>query len=171
MAPAAVIERVEQEIRKLDPEMPISEAQTMDDVLEGATGFWGYRLGAWLSGVMGFVGLALALVGVYGVVSYAARLRTREIGIRIALGADARDVLRLVMGRGLVLVGCGVLAGIAMASVLSELMSRALPGTIEANPVVFVGATVFLSAVALCASYIPARRAMRLDPIGALRHE
>lgn len=171
MPASTLMDRVQQEIRLLDPEMPVSEAQMMDDALEGATGFWGYRLGAWLSGVMGFVGLALAMVGVYGVVSYAAKSRTREIGIRMALGASGRDIHRLILGRSLMLVGMGVLAGMSGAWLMSILMSRALPGTISANPPVFLSAGGFLALVALCASYIPARRATHLDAARALRHE
>jgi macrolide transport system ATP-binding/permease protein len=163
--------RVEGEIRALDPGMPLSEARMMEDALEGATGLWGFRLGAYLSGVMGLMGLALAIVGVYGVVSYTARQYTREIGIRMALGADARDVLRLVLERGVVLVGCGVMAGFAGAWIVTRLMNRSLSGTIEADPAVFAATSAFVGAVALWACYVPARRATRLDPIDALRHE
>jgi putative ABC transport system permease protein len=170
--PAEVfLKRVESEIRALDPELPISETRTMEDALEGWSGFWGFRIGAYLSGAMGLVGLALAVVGVYGVVSYAAGQRTHEIGIRMALGAQARDVLRLVLGQGLALVATGVLVGIAGAWVLARLMSRSLSGSVQADAAAFVAASVFLAALALWACYVPARRAMRLDPVGALRHE
>ena len=166
-----LITRVENEVRALDPGMPLSEARMMGDALEGATGLWGFRLGAYLSGAMGLMGLALAIVGVYGVVSYTARQYTREIGIRMALGADARDVLRLVLERGVALVAYGVLAGFAGAWLLSRLMNRALSGTIEADLAVLVATSGLVGAVALWACYVPARRATRLDPMGALRHE
>jgi len=166
-----LIARVENEVRALDPGMPLSEARMMEDALEGATGLWGFRLGAYLSGAMGLMGLALAIVGVYGVVSYTARQYTREIGIRMALGADARDVLRLVLERGVALVAYGVLAGFAGAWLLSRLMNRALSGTIEADLAVLVATSGLVGAVALWACYVPARRATRLDPMGALRHE
>jgi predicted permease len=170
--PAAVLlERVGREIRALDPEMPVSETGLLEESLEGVTGYWGYRLGAYLSGAMGLIGFALAIIGVYGLVSYTARQRTAEIGIRMALGAEARHVIRLVLGRGAVLVACGVAGGIAGASLLAALMSRALPGTLQAEPVLFLGASLFLAVVALAASYLPAYRATRLDPATALRHE
>lgn len=167
----ALLEGVEREIRALDPGMPVSEARMMEDALEGWTGFYSFRLGAYLSGAMGLVGLALAVVGVYGVVSYAAGQRTREIGIRMALGAQARDVLRLVLGQGVALVATGVLLGIAGAWVLARLMNRWTFGTIQEDPAAFVVTSAFLAALALWACYVPARRAMRLDPMGALRHE
>jgi ABC-type antimicrobial peptide transport system permease subunit len=171
MPPEPLIKRVEAEIRALDPEMPVTEARMMDDALESMSGFWAYRLGAYLSGAMGLVGLALAVVGVFGVVSYAAGQRTREIGIRMALGADTHDVLRLVLGQGVALVASGVLAGIAGAWVLARLMNRWVSGSIQADPAAFIAASVFLAALALWACYVPARRAMRLDPMDALRHE
>ena len=143
----------------------------MEDAIEGATGLWGFRLGAYLSGAMGLMGLALAMVGVYGVVSYTARQCTREIGIRMALGAEAGDVRRLVLERGMVLVACGVLTGLGGAWILALLMKRSLSGTIEADPAVFAATSVFVGAVALWACYVPARRATRLDPMDALRHE
>jgi predicted permease len=171
LAAAALLPRVEAEIRALDPDMPVTESRTMEDVLDGFSGFWGYRLGAWLSGAMGLVGLALAVVGVYGVVSYAAGQRTREIGIRLALGADRRDVLRLVLGQGAALVAYGVLAGSCGAWVLARLMNGWLYGTIHADPAAFVVTGAFLAALTLWACYVPARRAVRMDPTAALRHE
>ena len=171
LAAEALIKGVEREIRALDRSMPVSEARMMEEALEGATGFYAFRLGAYISGVMGLVGLALAAVGVYGVVSYAARQRTHEIGIRMAVGANALDVFRLVVGRGAMLVGCGVLAGIAGAWVLAHQMNRWLSATIEVDPAVFAVTSGLLAAVAVWACYVPARRATRLDPIRALRHE
>jgi len=167
----ALIQRVRREIRALDPDMPVTEASMMEEALESGSGFYGFRIAAYLSGVTGLVGLALAVVGIYGVVSYAAGQRTREIGIRMALGAETRDVLRLVLGQGLALVAAGVFAGIAAAWVLAHLMNRWLSATIQADPAAFVVTTAFLAALALWGCYVPARRAMRLDPIGALRHE
>jgi predicted permease len=166
--PEALLDRVQAEIRALDPDMPVTEATMMEDTLDGMSGFWGFRLGAWLSGATGFVGLALAIVGVYGVVSYAAGQRTQEIGIRMALGAESRDVLRLVVGQGIAMVASGILIGLAAAALLARLMTRGLYGTIQPTPMSFISATVFLAVVALCACYIPARRAVRLDPMRAL---
>jgi len=171
LAPETLIKSVEGEIRALDPSMPVTEARMMDEALEGATGYWGFRLAAYVSGVMGLVGLALAAVGVYGVVSYAARQRTREIGIRMAVGAEARDVFRMVLGRGVALVSGGVLAGVAFAWVLARMMNRWLSAAVEPDPVVFIGISVLLAALAMWACFVPARRATRLDPMQALRHE
>ncbi len=171
LPPDALIQNVEREVHALDPGMPVSDARMMEDALEGWSGYWGFRLAAYLSAAMGLVGMILAVVGVYGVVSYAAGQRTHEIGIRMALGADARHVLRLVLGQGVALVGCGVLVGIAAASALARLMSRWLYGVVDADPLAFAAASAFLAAVALRACYVPARRAMRLDPMTALRHE
>ena len=171
MPAAALIKRVEAEIRQLDADMPVTEARTMEDALDSFSGFWAYRLGAYLSGAMGLVGLGLAVVGVFGVVSYAAGQRTREIGIRMALGADKRDVLGLVLGQGVALVASGVVVGAGGAWVLGRVMNRFLSGTLQTDAAVFLGMSLFLAALGLWACYVPARRAMRLDPMGALRHE
>jgi len=166
-----LIPRVQQEIRALDPDIPVTEAAMMPDALEKGSGFYGFRMGAYLSGATGLLGLALAVVGVYGVVSYAAGRRTREIGIRMALGAQKHDVFRLVLGQGLALVGAGVLAGLTGAWVLARLMNRWLSGVIQVDAAAFVLTSLFLAALALWACYVPAHRAARLDPMGTLRHE
>jgi len=168
---AALLRRVKTEIGALDAGMPVTEARAMEDALDGFSGFWAYRLGAYLSGAMGLVGLALAVVGVFGVVSHAAGQRTREIGIRMALGADKRDVFRLVLGQGVALVAAGVGVGVGGAWVLGRVMNRLLSGTLQTDPAAFVGMSLFLAALGLWACYVPARRAVRLDPIRALRHE
>jgi len=171
LAAEDLIARVGREIRALDPDMPVSEARMTEDAIAGVTGLWGFRLGAYLSGAMGMLGLLLALVGVFGVVSYAARQSTREIGIRMALGAGRRDVLRLVAERGAVLVAWGVVAGLAGAWVLARLISRSVPAAIAANLPVFAAAAVFVAAMAMWACYLPARRAARMDPMSVLRQE
>jgi predicted permease len=169
--PETMLPRLEAEVRNLDPDMPITESATMESALGGMSGYWGFRVGAYLSGAMGAVGLILAIVGVYGVVSYTAGARTREIGIRIALGAESRDVLRLILGQGVALVSTGIVLGLGLAGLLAHAMTRGLRGTIQSAPGPFVLVTVFLAAVALLASYIPARRTLRHDPTRALRHE
>lgn len=166
-----LLPRLEAEIRALAPDMPITDAQSMESSLEGISGFWGYRLGAWISGGMGVTGLLLAIVGIYGVLSYAAAARTREIGIRLALGAGRRDILRLILGRGISLIATGIGFGLLLAALISRAMTRALAGSIQSAPGPFIAITAVLAVIALVASYLPAHRALRENPLRSLRHE
>jgi putative ABC transport system permease protein len=115
--------------------------------------------------------LTLATVGIYGVISYAVSQRTREIGVRMALGANPRDVLRLILGEGLKLVLVGVVLGIIAALAMTRLLATMLYGVSVTNPVIFSSVVLLLVAVSLAACLVPARRAMRVDPIVALRYE
>ena len=169
--PAALAAPVQREIRVLDPDLPVFDVTTMQRMLEGPNGFLLLRMGALFGGTMGFLGLALALVGIYGVVSYAASQRTQEIGVRMALGAARADILRLVLGRGLLLVGIGVVLGLIAAAAVSRLVSNLLFGISAVDPVTFVVVPLALAAMALLASYVPAVRATRIDPAAALRGE
>jgi putative ABC transport system permease protein len=171
VSPESLIAQVRNEVRTIDPNMPISSIKTMTESLEGANGFFIFRLGATLAGIMGILGLTLAVVGVYGVVSFAASQRTHEIGIRLALGAERSDILHLVLGQGLGLVGAGVLAGLVAAWALTRAMANLLVGVTPTDPLTFTSATLFLAAIALFACYMPARRATRVDPMVALRYE
>ena len=129
------------------------------------------RAASELAVVLGVLALLLSALGIYGVMSYSVARRTREIGIRMALGADRRDVLRLVLGQGLRLVGIGVALGVASGAALSRLLSSLLFGLSPFDPIAYVSVSLFLVAVALAATYLPARRATQVDPMIALRYE
>ena len=117
------------------------------------------------------VALVLATVGLYGVISYSVRQRTAEIGIRMTFGADKGQILRLVVGRGAVLIALGVVVGVAVVLALSRFMSSLLYGVSTNDPITLVAVAVLLSFVGLVASYVPARQAARVDPMAALRTE
>jgi predicted permease len=158
-------------IHSLEPAMPVFDVQTMTTVLNGLNGFLLFQFAAVLAGSLGILGLLLAIVGVYGVISYAASQRTHEIGIRIALGAQPRQVLGLILRQGIVIVGIGVFAGLLSAAAMAKLVSDFLYGTSPVDPLTYVVTSILLAAIALLACYIPARRAMRVDPLVALRYE
>jgi predicted permease len=156
-------------IHQMQPALPVTTAMPLSEVT--AIGLVPQRLAATLSGSLGIVGLLLAAIGIYGVTSYAVSRRTKEIGVRIALGADRRTVLRMVLRQGSVLAGAGVVIGLALGAFASQLLKSLLLGVSAVDPITFGGAAVLFTAVALAASYVPARRAARVDPMIALRAE
>jgi predicted permease len=166
-----LIAQVQNEVRALDPNMPASDVQTMRQSLSGGNGFFIFRVGAILAAALGMVGLILAVVGVYGVVSYAASQRTHEIGIRMALGAGRADILKLVLQQGLTLVVAGIVSGVLLAWTVTRLMVTLLIGVSPTDALTFVGATLLLGGIGIWACYTPSRRAMNLDPMVALRYE
>jgi predicted permease len=169
--PASLIPAVQQEIHNLAPDLPVFSAITMKESLGGANGFFIFRRGAELGAMMGILGTILAVVGVYGVVSFAASQRTREIGIRMALGAGRKEILSMIVRQGLGLVVSGVAFGLAAAWLLTRTMGNLLVGVSASDPVTFIGSAILLAAIALLACWIPARRAAALDPLEALRYE
>ncbi len=156
-------------LASMDPNLPIVHARTLED--QTSPMLVQLRLSASVSGTVGLVGLLLAAIGVYGVTAYAVTRRTREIGIRIAMGAQRRDVLRMVMGQGMWLVGLGSGMGLLLAAAGSRLLQRLLFGVPPLDPVTFGGAAVLFAVIGLAACYIPARRATRIDATEALRYE
>jgi putative ABC transport system permease protein len=170
--PESIGARVRREIQQLDPDMPLADMRSMNQTLDGAFGgFLMFRLGAIQGLAMGILGLALAVIGVYGVVSYGASQRIREIGIRMALGADGGDIRNMVLGHGVRLVIAGVAVGLLIATAFNRLVGAFVMLSTTADPLTFTLTTLLLSAIALAACYLPARRATRVDPIVALRHE
>jgi predicted permease len=163
--------QVQSRIRELAPNLPVSEFQTMDQALQGINGFLFYRLGPQLTGTMGLLGLALAVVGVYSVASYAAVQRTHEIGIRMAIGATPRDILKMVLRQGIALVGIGLLAGLAAAFAGTRLLADLFYGVTPSDPLTYAAVATLLLVAALLACWIPARRATRVSPLIALRFE
>ena len=156
-------------INALDPNLPIVSAKTLEDSVSLA--LVPQRVAAAVSGSLGVVGLLLAAIGIYGVMAYAVTRRTREIGIRIALGATRADVVRLVLRHGLTLALAGAAIGVTLAAFASRLMVSVLFGVPPFDPVIFAGAVLLFAAIGLAACYIPARRATRIDAMEALRYE
>jgi predicted permease len=157
-------------IHELAPGLAVT-VKTMEQDLQGINGYLFYRLGAQLSGAMGLLGLTLAVVGVYSVVSYAAAQRTHEIGIRMTLGAESRDVLKMVLTRSLMMIVAGVALGTILSFVGARALGSFLVGVSPSDPVTFGVVMVLLLSVALAACLIPAYRATRVDPLVALRYE
>lgn len=171
MPPDLLTTEIQQQVQALDPEMPVSDVQTMKEVMAGGNGFLTFRLGAILTAAMGLLGLMIGIVGIYGVVSSAANQRKREIGIRMAVGANHRNILSMVLGEGVRLVFIGCIVGLMAAFGLTRLMINFLVGVTVTDPVTVVPVALLLVGIALIACYVPARRAMRTDPIVALRND
>jgi putative ABC transport system permease protein len=167
--PLSLASSVEREVHRLDPDQAVASVRSMDEVVDEA--FAGARFNTVLLGVFAVIAFTLAAVGIYGVVAYDVTQRTHELGIRLALGAQPGDVLRLVVGQGAALAAIGIGLGLAAASALTRLMSTMLFGVQPTDLYTFAAISVLLGAVALAASYLPSRRAMALDPVTALRHE
>jgi len=167
--PGAVAAAVRQELRFVDSQLPIYDVKTMDQVLYTVTAR--PRFLTFLLVVFAGVAVVLAAIGIYGIMSYTVAQGTREIGIRAALGAQRRDLLQMVLSKGLKLTLIGILLGVAGAFGLTRLMSNLLFGVSATDPLTFAGVTALLVIVALVASYLPARRATKIDPLLALRHE
>jgi putative ABC transport system permease protein len=158
-------------IRSLEPAMPLVDVQTMAEALDSPNGLWLFKLGAGLATAMGIVGLILAIIGVYGVISYRATQQTHEIGIRLALGARPDEILRMIFRQGLRIVVPGTVIGVLAAFAIARLVGGFLVGVSPTDPLTYAGVSVLLTLVALAASYLPARRATKVDPIVALRYE
>jgi predicted permease len=169
-APSSMIPEIEHVLNSLAPDLPLFDVKTMTVALNTLNGLLIFQLGAVLAASLGMLGLVLSIVGVYGVVSYAANQRTHEIGIRIALGAQPADILKMIFRQGLLVVGIGLAVGLAAASAAARVVGNFL--TVSAtDPVTYLTVSALLTFVALVACYIPARRAMRVDPMVALRYE
>ena len=167
--PMAVVPEVRRDVLDLDSSLTVDNIRTMEDRLYSSVAE--PRFYAVLIGVFAAIALILASVGIYGVLAYSVSQRTREIGIRMALGAEKRNVLRLILGQGLILTAIGIVAGLAGALAVTRYLESMLFGLTALDPTVFVAVTVILTLTAVVACYVPARRATRVDPIVALRYE
>jgi predicted permease len=167
--PRAITPALREQIRALDANLPIADVKTFRDQLE--LSLLPSRIAAWTLGGFGLLALLLAGIGIYGVVSYAAAQRTREIGVRMALGAKQKDVLRVVLWDGFIVIGTGLAIGLLLAAAATRVIAGLLYGIAATDPLTFIGVPLVLGLVAFVASYIPARRAVRVDPLVALRNE
>ena len=167
--PRSLTSAVRARVLALDRDQPVTGVQSMDEVLQ--TGAAQPRFTTYLLGGLSATAFLLSMVGIYGVIAYSVAERTQEMGIRIALGAEGRDILRLVLRHGLVLAGTGIAIGLAAAFALTRLMATLLYHVSVTDPVTFIAGPALFAAVAMLASYLPARRAMRVDPMIALRSE
>jgi len=167
--PALLATAVRNAIRESDSSLPIFGLRTMEDLRR--EGFWQFRLFGFMFGIFGAAALFLAGVGVYGVLSFSVAQRTQEMGVRIALGAKRSDVLGLVVRQGVTLAATGVVIGLIGAFGVTRVIRSLLYNVTPTDPLSFGGVALFLAAMAVVASYLPARRATSVDPIVALRDE
>jgi ABC-type antimicrobial peptide transport system permease subunit len=165
--PATLPEQARDMVQSLDPELPVFGAKRLPDVVSGSLAQRRFSMEMVL--LFALTALLLAGIGVYGTISYIVSGRTRDIGIRIALGAQRKTILHMVLSQGLALALAGAAVGLVGALIVSHLMAGLLYGVSPSDPLTFISLTVVLVIVALAACYIPARRAMRVDPIVALR--
>jgi predicted permease len=170
-APESMIPVVQKEIEKVAPGLPMFDVETMTQGLNTLNGLLLFQIGAGIAAALGILGLVLAVVGVYGIVSYVTSQRTHEIGIRLALGAEPRQILKMVLRQGLLIIVIGMAIGLISAAAAGRLAANFLVGVSPLDPLIFCGVSVFLACIALLACYIPARRATKVDPMVALRYE
>jgi predicted permease len=170
--PAPMNYAVQQIVRQLDPDLPLYNLRTMEQQLAGSPlGLMPLRMGATIAGAQGMIALLLAAMGIFGLVSFAVTRRTREIGIRMAVGATTLDVIRLVTLQSLKLTLLGLICGLALAFGLTRLLARVLYGVSPADPVVFGGVALIIILATLLGAWIPVRRAIKVNPVEALRCE
>ncbi|MBK9240005.1 MAG: ABC transporter permease [Acidobacteria bacterium] len=167
--PSAVMPAVRAQVRAADADLPIYSVLTMD--ARRRLSFWQFAIFGWVFSIIGVIALLLSAVGVYGVLSYSVSQRTREIGVRVALGASAASVQTLIVRQGVILAGVGVVLGLAASAALTQKAVSLLYNVAPTDPLSYTVVAVFLLLVAGLASWVPARRAMRVDPIEALRGE
>jgi ABC-type antimicrobial peptide transport system permease subunit len=167
--PERYVNQMREAVRSVDPELPISAVKTMDDLIEQSVGQ--RKLSMMLLSLFSGIALVLASIGIYGVMSYSVTQRSRELGVRIALGARQSDVLRLVLRQGMSLALIGIAIGVGAALLLTRLIQSQLFGVGASDPLTFVAVAVLLGGTALIANLVPALRAMRVDPAVVLREE
>jgi putative ABC transport system permease protein len=167
--PTAMIGAVRRELAALDPGQSAVRVATMEELV--AANLAQSRFSALLLNCLSGLALLLAAVGIYGVLAYSVARRTGEFGIRLALGAQAGDILKLVVGQGMILVAAGIGLGLLASFALTRLLTKLLFGVSPSDPLTFAGIALLLTAVAFVACWLPARRATRVDPLVALRHE
>ncbi len=167
--PASLIGAVRNEVQSLEKNLPVTNVRPMTETIGNS--LYAARMGAMLLGIFGALALLLAAVGLYGVMSYVVSRRTREIGIRMALGAQSSDIFRLALKEGMMLVAIGVVLGMVTAMIITRLLASFLYGISATDGITFASIPLILALVALVACYLPARRAMKVDPMIALRYE
>jgi predicted permease len=169
--PEAMVPELLDNIKAFAPDLPVFDVRTMTEALNTMNGLMAFRIAAVLTGGLGLLGFTLALVGTYGIVSNAVTQRSREIGIRISLGAQSWDILKMIFREGFIVVGLGLGFGLVGAWALAHLVQGFLVGVSPSDPAIFAGVSVILGLVTLGACYLPARSALRVDPVIVLRDE
>jgi putative ABC transport system permease protein len=164
-----MFQSVRAEVAALDPEIPIFDVKTLEEHV-GISLFL-QRMAATLLSIFGLLALSLAAIGLYGVMAYSVSQRTRELGIRVSIGAERHDIFKLILGEGLAVSVVGLLAGLVAALAVSRLTAKLLYGVSATDPFTFIVIALLLLCVTMLASYFPARRATKVDPIIALRAE